>query len=231
MDVVAIVPASLSREGAPTGILHEVAGAPVLGHLLDRLKGVDKLAGLMVATTDAPEDAAVAAFCAGRGVPCHAGVGDDLLGRLLAAVKQDGAKGAVMVEAGNPLIVPAVVDQVVNLLQLTDGMLDWVGNTAAPTYPKGMEIDGFTAAALTEADRRCAEPELRREGPAFLWKNSRLYRLLSVTAPEGQERPELDLKVRSPDDLARLEPVLAHFAGRGDFTLADVLGFLEGAAP
>ena len=113
----------------------------------------------------------------------------------------------------------------------SDGMLDWVGNTAAPTYPKGMEIDGFTAAALTEADRRCAEPELRREGPAFLWKNSRLYRLLSVTAPEGQERPELDLKVRSPDDLARLEPVLAHFAGRGDFTLADVLGFLEGAAP
>jgi hypothetical protein len=54
---------------------------------------------------------------------------------------------------------------VVNLLQMTDGMLDWVGNTATPaTYPQGTEIDDFTTAAIAESDRRCADPELRRQG-------------------------------------------------------------------
>jgi spore coat polysaccharide biosynthesis protein SpsF len=110
---------------------------------------------------------------------------------------------------------------------MTDGMLDWVGNTAAPSYPQGMEIDGFTAAALKEADRRCAEPEVRRQGPAFLRQNSRLYRLLSVTAPSELQRPEIKLRADGPEDLARIESILHHFGARTDFSLGEILGFLD----
>lgn len=224
MNVVAIVPASLlDHDGRETGVLAPLAGRPVLGHVLDRLALANKLDGIVVTTSDAPEDTAIAEYCAARGILCLAGPRDDLLGRLLFAVRAAGTKGAVMIDAASPLIDPAVVDHVVSLLQLTDGMLDWVGNTAAPTYPQGMEVDGFTAASLAEADRRCAEPVERRLGPAFLWRNSRIYRLLSVTAPEGQERPQVSFRIGGPEDLARIEAVLRHFDGRGDFSLADIL--------
>jgi spore coat polysaccharide biosynthesis protein SpsF len=133
----------------------------------------------------------------------------------------------VLIDARNPLIDPALVDHVADLLQMTDGMLDWIGNTLAPTYPRGMEIDGFTLAALTEAEARCGEPEQRRRGPAFLRENSRIYRPLSLKAPPEAARPEARLDVESLDDLPRIDAILRRFEGRTDFTLAELLAAAE----
>lgn len=227
MNVLAIIPATLMREGRETGVLAAVAGQPLLGRLLDRLSGVGKLEGIVVTTSDDPEDGAIRDYCAARGTPCRSGARDDLLGRLLTALKTTGAKGGVMVDAGNPLIDPALVDKVVDLLQMTDGMLDWIGNTLSPTYPRGMEIDGFTTAALEESEKRCAEPALRRQGAAFLRKNSRLYRPLSLTAPPEFARSQVRLDVRGPEDLPRIETIFRHFDERTDFSLAEILAFLD----
>lgn len=227
MTFVAVVPATMARDGQETGVLAPVGGVPLLGRLLDRLATVDKLAQVIVTTTDAAEDEPIAAYCGDRGIRCHRCPGDDLIGRLLGTLKGAGAKGGVMVEAGNALMDPALVDQVANLLEMTDGMLDWIGNTLSETYPRGMEIDGFTTAALKEADKRCADPAQRRAGPAFLRQNGRIYRPLSLTAPAELTRPEVNLKIESPADLPRVEEIFAHFAGRTDFGLRDILDLLD----
>lgn len=230
MNVLAIIPATLMREGRETGALSPICGTPLLGHLLDRLSSVSKLAGIVVTTSDDPEDAAILDYCAARGTPCQRGARDDVLGRLLTALKMAGAKGGVMVDAGNPLIDPALVDQVANLLQMTDGMLDWIGNTLSLTYPRGMEIDGFTTAALEESEKRCTEPAQRRQGPAFLRQNSRIYRPLSLKAPPELERPQVRLDVEGLEDLPRVEPIFRHFDGRIDFNLAEILMFLDASS-
>jgi spore coat polysaccharide biosynthesis protein SpsF len=227
MNVLAIVPATLSRDGRETGQLAPVLGKPPLGHLLDRLAHAEKLASIVVTTSDEAQDAPIVDYCAERGTPCLTGARDDLIGRLLAALESFGAKGGVMVDAACPLIDPALVDQVAELLQMTDGMLDWIGNTLAPAYPRGMEIDGFTKAALTEAETRCGEAEQRRQGPAFLRLNSRIYRPLSLKAPPDLARPEVELQLSGPERLPRLESILRHFEGRTDFRLAEILSFVD----
>jgi spore coat polysaccharide biosynthesis protein SpsF len=223
MNVLAIISAAIIRDGRETGVLAPLAGEPLLGLLLQRLARADKLAGVMVTTSDDAEDEPIRAFCAARGVACQTGGHDDLIGRLLAALRAAGAKGGVMIDARNPLIDPALVNQVADLLQMTDGMLDWIGNTLAPTYPRGMEIDGFTLAALAEAEARCGEPEQRRGGPAFLRENSRIYRPLSLKAPPEAARPELRLDLESMDDVPRIEAILRRFEGRTDFSLAELI--------
>jgi spore coat polysaccharide biosynthesis protein SpsF len=231
MNVIAVIPATTQqpdREGVSG--LTPMHGQPLLGHVLGRLSQVEKLAGIRVTTSDDAADNAIADYCAARGIVCLRGAPDDLMGRVLAALTDAGAKGGVMVDARCPLIDPAIVDHVVNLVQMTDGMLDWVGNTASPSYPQGMEVDGFTAAAMTEADRRCAEPDARRQGPAFLRQNSRLYRLLSVTAPTELQRPQVDLRANGAEAMARIESVLQHFGAKADFSLAEILAFLDGQA-
>lgn len=227
MTLIAIVPATLSRDGQDTGVLTPMGGVPLLDRLLARLSKVDKLAQIVVLTSDADEDAVLSSHCADHGIPCRQAPRDDLMGGLLAALKGAGAKGGVMVEATNPLMDPALVDKVANLLEMTDGMLDWIGNTLSQTYPRGMEIDGFTTAALEEADKRCAEPAQRRAGPAFLRENGRIYRPLSLTAPVEVARPDLNLKLEGPADLLRMEAIFAHFAGRDDFSLEDIISFLD----
>ncbi|MBY6243961.1 cytidylyltransferase domain-containing protein [Methylosinus sp. Sm6] len=223
MNVLAIISAVMIRDGRETGALAPLGGEPLLGFLLQRVARADKLAAIAVATSDAPEDEPIRAFCAARGVTCQTGDADDLIGRLLAALRAAGAKGGVLIDARNPLIDPALITQVADLLQMTDGMLDWIGNTLAPTYPRGMEIDGFTLAALAEAEARCGAPEQRRRGPAFLRENSRIYRPLSLKAPPEAARPELRLDVESPGDLPRIEAILRCVGGRTDFTLAELI--------
>lgn len=223
MNVLAIISATTMQDGRETGALAPLAGAPLLERLLDRLTHAEKLVGIVVTTSDEPEDAPIRDFCAARGTPCQTGERDDLIGRQLAAMAAAGAKGGISLDARNPLIDPALVTQVADLLQMTDGMLDWIGNTLAPAYPRGMEIDGFTAAALTEAEKRCGEPEQRRRGPAFLRENSRIYRPLSLKAPAEVARPDLRLGLESLADLPRLEAIFQSFAGRTDFTLAEII--------
>ncbi len=230
MNVIAIIPATVEADGPGTNALMQVHGKPLLGHVIDRLARVDKLNRIVVTTSDIPADEAIIDYCTACDTICLKGARDDLLGRLLSALNSTGAKGGVMVDGCSPLIDPAIVDHVVNLLQMTDGMLDWIGNTASPTYPRGMEIDGFTTAAITESDRRCADAELRRQGPAFLWQNSRLYRLLSVSAPKELERPHVNLKVNGPQDVAWIEQVLAHFGARTDYSLTEILTFVDAHA-
>ncbi len=145
MNVLVIVPATLTRHEEETGVLSPVQGAPLIGPFLDRLATVDKLEAVVVTTGDDPEDAAIMEIIAPRAGRCVSAAWEDLLGRLLSALKAAGAKGGVMLGARNPLMDPALVDQVMDLLRMTDGMLDWIGNTLSPSYPRGMEIDGFTA--------------------------------------------------------------------------------------
>jgi spore coat polysaccharide biosynthesis protein SpsF len=229
MNVVAIVPATLTADGTGPNPMTQVHGQPLLGHVLDRLERVDKLARIVVTTSDDPAEEMLIDYCTARETICLKGPRDDLMGRVLSALTSTGAKGGVMVDGCSPLIDPAIVDHVVNLLQMTDGMLDWVGNTHSPaTYPQGMEIDGFTTAAITESDKRCGDVEERRQGPAFLRQNSRIYRLLAVSAPKELERPQINLKVTGPGDLPRIESVLAHFGSRTDYSLAEILAFVDG---
>lgn len=227
MNVIAIVPATLT-DGHEMSVLAPLAGRPLLGWVLERLARVDKLSGRIVVTSDDPRDESVAQYCATCAMPCLKGPPGDVLGWLLTALKDSGAKGGVMVDARSPLIDPALVDHVVNLLQMTDGMLDWIGNTLTRTYPQGMEIDGFTAAALTESSQR-ADPESRRQGPAFLRSNSRLYRPLSVTAPPELARPQLSLRADGAEDLRRLESLLAHAGGGVEVSLAALLAAADAA--
>jgi spore coat polysaccharide biosynthesis protein SpsF len=122
-------------------------------------------------------------------------------------------------------------DLMARLLASDDGLPAIFAGPGLATYPQGMEIDGFTVAALPEADRRCGEPQLRRRGPAFLRQNSRLYRLLSVTAPPELQRPELCLGAENAEDVARIASILHHFEARTDFSLAEVLAWLDTQPP
>lgn len=236
MKVTAVIPVTLASAGADKELddgaslaLTELAGKPLLGHVCDRLARVARLESLIVVTTAASADDPIEAFCHGWGVACFRSPRGDELGRVLDALKSIEAKAGAIVRTNAPLIDPSIVDHVVDLVEMTDGMLDYIGTDLAQTYPRGMEVEAFTRAALEDADHRC-EAQERSSATLYLRRNSRLYRLLGVKAPDDLQRPALRLDIRGAADLARLEPLLRHFAGRGDFSLGEIIAFLDAHA-
>jgi spore coat polysaccharide biosynthesis protein SpsF len=225
MQVAAVVPVTLADSGALA--LTEIAGKPALQHVLERIARVERLSGRYVVTTADAADDPVDAFCAATGTPCIRGTQADELGRVLAALKSIDAKAAAILRPTAPLIDPAIIDHVVNLIEMTDGMVDYVGTDLAPTYPRGMEVEAFTRAALDDADRRCLDPIERASATHYLRHNSRLYRLLGVKAPEEVARADLSLDVSKGADFSLMESGLIYFSGRPNASLADIIAFID----
>ncbi|ACB94090.1 cytidylyltransferase domain-containing protein [Beijerinckia indica] len=227
MRPVALVPVTLTEEDCGKLVLYEVEGQPLLTHLFGRIGLAKNPDGLLVVTTQEEADDALAALCAAHEIPCYRGESGDRLRLLVEALKASGKKGAVLIHPDSPLIDPAVIDHVANLVELTDGMLDFIGTTLTPTYPLGMDVEGFTLAALQDSDHRCADAEERAQGTFYLRSHSKLYRILSVKPEDGLHRPDLSLAVRSHEDLPKFAAILAHFKGRQDYTMAELIAFLD----
>jgi spore coat polysaccharide biosynthesis protein SpsF len=88
----------------------DLAGKPSLWHILERLKRVRGLDGIVVATTTDPSDDPIRSCAEAAGVECHSGSVDDVLGRTLAAARAVGASTIVQVTGDCPLVEPSVVE-------------------------------------------------------------------------------------------------------------------------
>lgn len=234
--IIAAVQVRMGSSRLPGKVLREIAGKPLLGHLLDRLALSRRLDGVVVATSVRPENQAIADYCAARGTPCFRGDEDDVLGRMLGALQSCGATIGVEVFGDCPLIDPALVDEMINrYLEAASavgsgdggGGYDFVGNDLSTTYPPGMEVEVFSVAALDDAGRRTADPAIREHGTLFIRQNPGLYRLLSVEAPPELHRPEVEIEVDTEEDLVVIGAVVERFAGQPDVGLREILAFLD----
>jgi spore coat polysaccharide biosynthesis protein SpsF len=216
----------MGSERLPGKVLREVAGEPLLGHLLDRLGAVAGLDAIVVATTDRSEDDPVAVHVMARGHDVHRGDSDDVLGRLLAALEAQRADIAVVVYGDGPLIDPAIVAEVLDRFHQEEDA-DLVGNDLVTTFPPGMEVEVLRVAALADASARTTDPAVREHGTLAVRRDPERYRIVNVEATGPRRRPELELEVDTVEDLAVMEAVLAHLGHGGDRSLERIIAFLD----
>jgi spore coat polysaccharide biosynthesis protein SpsF len=227
VSTVAVVNVRMGSERLPGKALREVCGKPLLRHLIDRLQGATTLDGIVVGTSTLPANDVIESFCRGQGIRCFRGSEPDVLARTLGALRSAGASTGVVVFGDGPMVDPAIVDLTVGAFRACDPPCDFVGNDLKTSYPPGMEVEVFTVAALADADRRCTDPAIREHGTLFIRHNPGLYRLLNLEAPPALRRPDLELEVDTEADLAVVGAVLQRFAGRADFSLQEIIAFLD----
>jgi spore coat polysaccharide biosynthesis protein SpsF (cytidylyltransferase family) len=168
-SALAVVQARMSSTRLPGKTLADVGGEPLLALLVKRLGGARRVGQVVIATSAGDEDDPIAELAARLGVGVHRGPRDDVLARYAEAVGDH--EGPLLRITGDcPLIDPAVVDDAVRLLVETPGCA-YVSNVEPRTYPDGLDVEAFTAAALravaAEAtdptDREHVTPAIRRD--------------------------------------------------------------------
>jgi spore coat polysaccharide biosynthesis protein SpsF len=228
MKVAALVPLCPGA-ARPSVLDRKIAGGSALDHVVARLARVNGLGAVVIATSSRPCDDRVEQFCRTHEIFCFRSAIDecDELGLVLAALKNVGAEACLLARAESPFVDPAILQRVVDLVLMTDGMVDFVGTTLARRYPAGMNVEGFTTAALEDAGHRCANFDIRRDAAAYLRQNSRLYRLLAVEPEPDMARPELGFDLQSDADLETLGEIAGFFGGRTDISLAELIAFVD----
>lgn len=207
----------------PGKVLLPLAGAPMLLRLLQRLRRVQRAQGIVIATTTNATDDPIAALCAQQGLPCHRGSEHDVLSRYADAAREHGADVVVRITSDCPLIDPELIDQVIAAYD--EGGSDYVSNMLPPTWPYGMAVEVFSAAALAQAHAEATQAAEREHVTPFLYGNPERYRLRNVTSPVdlSQHRWTVD----TPEDYALVSRLFDHLLPtHPHFTQADVLALL-----
>ena len=91
-----------------------------------------------------------------------------------------------------------------------------------------MEVEVFSVAALQDSDDRVAASDpIREHGTLFIRQNPQLYKVINLEAEGKRRRPEVELEVDSREDLDVVTAIIQHFDPRIDFSLDEVLRFLD----
>ena len=224
MKTVIIVQARMTSTRLPGKVLLPLAGEPMLVRLLERLRRVQRAHGLVIATTTNATDDAIAALSAQRGVPCHRGSEHDVLSRYAEAARLHGADAVVRITSDCPLIDPVLIDQLIATFEAGDN--DYVSNMLPPTWPYGMAVEVFSAAALAQAHAEATQAAEREHVTPFIYWHPERYRLRNVASPVDLSHHRWT--VDTPEDYELVRRLFDHLMPtHPQFTLADVLALLE----
>ena len=147
--IAAIIQARMGSTRFPGKIFCELAGKPLIWHVVNRLRYSGKIDRIIIATTDTVKDDILAAWAANEGISLFRGSENNVLERYYHAARQYEAEIIVRITADDPFKDPFIIDRVITMLQ--DERLDFACNNNPPTFPEGLDTEVFTFGALERA--------------------------------------------------------------------------------
>jgi spore coat polysaccharide biosynthesis protein SpsF len=224
MSVDAILRARMASTRLPGKTLLRAAGKTMLEHTLERIDRSTTIDRVVVATTEEPDDDAIAELCEALGTPCFRGSSADVLGRVHACADEQGMRDVAHFGADNPLIDPEICDQVIGAY-LEDGW-DYVTNNFPPTFPDGEEVEVTSFTVLARLAREATEPRQREHMLAYIWEHSDEFRVLNVTREPNLHH--LRWTLDEPEDWELIRDVFdALYPENPAFGARDVGAFLD----
>lgn len=207
--VVAVVQARMGSSRLPGKVLWPLGGRPVLDWVL-RAAAAAQLDEVVVATSVEPEDDAIEAFCAQRGVRVVRGPEEDVLTRYRMAADASGADAVVRLTSDCPLLDPALIDRVVELWRTTPG-LGYAATTLHRTLPRGLDVELVSAGALRLADAE-ARGHHRVHVTSWLYRPGSSVPRMGVTI--GPDASGFRVTLDEADDAVALDRIVADLGDR-----------------
>ena len=223
MRVIGIIQARMGSTRLPGKVLKELGGETVLARVVARVRGCRHAHEVMVATSSNRSDDPVVEECRRLGTRVFRGSEEDVLDRYYRAAQDARADAVVRITSDCPLIDPQVSDQ--TIAAFLDQRPDYASNVLQRTYPRGLDTEVVSLAALEQAWRDAREPYQREHVTPFLYQNSGRFRLLSVTGKHDYSNYRWTLD--TPEDLEFLRAVYARRDPARELKWEDVLQILE----
>jgi len=219
---VGIVQARLGSTRLPGKVLTDIHGQPMLWRVLQRVQAAETIEKVIVATTTKAEDEAILTFCREYEVGCFRGSEEDVLDRYYQAAHELGADVIVRITSDCPLIDPGIVDRTVRAFLREQP--DYASNAVVRTYPRGLDTEAMTFAALERAWQEAKQSYQRVHVTPYLYENPERFRILSLIGEKDYSDYRWTVDTRED-----LEFVRAVYARLGDelFPWSAVIQLLE----
>ena len=204
-----------------------VCGTPLLGWVIHRIKQMEFIDEIIVATSSETADDPIAFFTEGNGVKIVRGDNEDVLGRFVAASKEMTANDVVLrFTADNPLYDPQRTElarQAFENSKADYGHVDGLSH---------MVPELIRVSALRDAASKTSESYDREHVSVFIRSNPDLYKIITMPPNHGGLRPEYDgqFTIDRQDQLESFESMVGEIAedqNPTDVSLDDCYSWLD----
>lgn len=228
MKIVATIQARMGSTRLPGKVLRTILGKPMLALQVERILQSRLIDEVIIATSVEPQDDVIEKLAQEIGVSCFRGSENDVLSRIIGALKAFYADINVEFMGDNPLPDPVLVDAIIGFYLKNAEKFDYVTNAIKTTFPPGVEVFVYPARILYDAASRAIDPDLREHVGIHIYRHPERYRLCNLEAPPWFHYPDLHLEVDTQEDFEVVSAVFEHFyPDNPGFSLAQVIDFMK----
>lgn len=206
--VVLIIQARMGSDRLPGKSMMDLAGAPLVGRILERVKRCTRLDDIVLAVPDTQQNRVLVSLGESYGVKVFAGSENDLVERYYQAALLTCADVIGRLPADNATPEPAEIDRIVDFHLSADrpGFSSNLTAIGGSGYPDGIGAEMFDFSLLEEARARHTDPRQREHVHLnfFDYSANQLVDadwcpVRTIECPEAFRRPDLVLDVNTPE--------------------------------
>jgi spore coat polysaccharide biosynthesis protein SpsF len=235
--IVLIIQARMGSTRLPGKSMMDLAGAPLVGRILERVKRCTKLDDIVLAIPDTEKDRVLMGLGENYGIKVFAGSEDDLVERYYQAAQWSKADIVGRLPADNATPEPSEIDRIVDhhLSLRRRGFSSNLSVIGDSEYPDGIGAEMFDFALLKEA--RARHNNLRQREHVHLnfydystgkAVDDRWCPISTVKCPAGFRRPDLILDVNTQEQYEFMRELYAYLYPRNsEFHITDTIQWYD----
>ena len=202
-------------------------GESILGFLLKRLRQCKLPDRLVVATTTNPKDDLLVCWLAENDMDLYRGSEEDCLNRFTQTGKHFGFELVVRITSDCPLIVPEVVDEMVDYYLENRDRIDYLSNRQYTNFPEGLDVEIFTQKMLEMAEKKARKKQEREHINYYFLDRPTEFRIRYFTHTLGRDYSRFKLSIDTQEDLGRLRHLFENKGLPAQFTLNQLFSVLD----
>lgn len=235
--VVLIIQARMGSSRLPGKSMMDLAGAPLVGRILERVKRCTRLDDIVLAIPDTEKDRALHALGEQYGVKVFAGSENDLVERYYQAALWSKADIVGRLPADNATPEPVEIDRIVehHLSLERRGFSSNLSVIGDSEYPDGIGAEMFDFSLLEEARARHTDPRQREHVHLNFYDYGTGQRVdanwcpvSTIKCPEGFRRPDLILDVNTQEQYEFMRALYGYLYPRNpEFHITDTIQWYD----
>lgn len=217
MSVGVIIFSRYTSTRLPGKALIDIAGRCLLGRVLDRsrlVKGIDRV---IIATSDASEDDAIAKFAKNEGVDLYRGSLANVIDRALGACDLFELKRFARICGDRPFFDPDLVMKLIKLHAKFD--LDVATTTFPNTFAPGLAAEVISVEALRRLSSLVVKDDDKEHVTKYFYDHAQKFSIKNIENSSKINMRGLHLAVDEMVDLERARWIAAQL-GNGDGCLS-----------
>ncbi len=225
MKIIGLIQARMGSTRLPGKVMMPLANKPLVWHITERLRNVNSISQIVLATTLDPRNDVLEKFSEDNGIKCHRHKKEnDIVSRLHTLSKELNYDVMVKVNADCPLVDFSQVNDLLKIF--IENKLDFASNKFSKTFPLGYSFEILSKAIIDHCNS-LLRSELDRE--LFIkWIMENRVKFKTDTLYNKENLSHYNLTIDTKEDYRLISEIFSKLYNKSNFFgMKSVINYLE----